>query len=105
MAATNLPNVLDEALIRPGRFDRQISVELPDLEGRSQILQVHSKNKKMSDDVNLRDIAKRCVGMSGADLQNVLNEAAILGVRKRKDIITNDLIDEAIEKIKIGLLK
>lgn len=99
LAATNLPGVLDEALTRPGRFDRQISVELPDLEGRTQILEVHSRSKKMADGVDLRDIAKRCVGMSGADLQNVLNEAAILSVKKQKEEITNDIIDEAIEKV------
>ena len=85
LAATNIPDVLDKALMRRGRFDRQINVDLPDLDGRNEILKVHAKNKVLSDDVDLYDIAKRCLGMSGADLANVLNEAAILSARREKD--------------------
>lgn len=82
LAATNIPDVLDKALLRPGRFDRQISVTLPDLEGRTRILGVHSRDKKLSEKVELKEIAKRCMGMSGADLANVMNESAIFTARK-----------------------
>ena len=81
LAATNLPDIIDKALVRPGRFDRTIRVSLPDLQGREDILKVHAKGKKLSDEVRLREIAKRCIGMSGADLENVLNEAAIYCAR------------------------
>lgn len=84
LAATNIPEVLDKALTRPGRFDRQIRVTLPDKKGRVQILKVHSRGKPLAEDVDLEEVAKRCMGMSGADLQNVLNEAAILSARKKK---------------------
>jgi len=105
LAATNIPDVLDKALLRPGRFDRQIQVGLPDQEGRTKILGVHSKGKKLSEDVNLGDIAKRCMGMSGADLANVMNEAAIFAARKdKKDINSADVFD-AIDRIQIGLEK
>merc|ERR1719163_2719675 len=105
LAATNIPDVLDKALLRPGRFDRQIQVALPDSKGREKILGVHAKGKKLADDVNLGDIAKRCLGMSGADLANVLNEAAILGAREQKKEITETEIYNAIDRIQIGLEK
>ena len=105
LAATNLPDVIDKALMRPGRFDRTIKVTLPDLAGREDILAVHAKGKKLSEDVDLREIAKRCIGMSGADLQNVLNEAAIYCARKKKDLIDMDDVQNAIEKLQIGLEK
>jgi cell division protease FtsH len=105
LAATNIPEVLDKALLRPGRFDRQIQVGLPDSKGRTRILGVHSKDKKLADDVNLGDIAKRCLGMSGADLANVMNESAILTARKKKAQITMDDIYDAIDRIQIGLEK
>jgi cell division protease FtsH len=85
LAATNIPDVLDPALLRPGRFDRQIRVDLPDSKGRLKILEVHSKNKKLADDVDLNEVSKRCLGMSGADLANIMNEAAILSARKGKE--------------------
>jgi cell division protease FtsH len=99
LAATNIPEVLDKALLRPGRFDRQVSVSLPDLKGRTRILGVHAANKKLADSVNLEEIAKRCLGMSGADLANVLNEAAILGAREQKKEITDKEIYNAIDRI------
>jgi cell division protease FtsH len=105
LAATNIPEVLDKALLRPGRFDRQIQVGLPDSKGRTRILGVHAKDKKLADDVNLGDIAKRCLGMSGADLANVMNESAILTARKQKEKITMDDIYDAIDRIQIGLEK
>ena len=82
LSATNVPDVLDKALLRPGRFDRKIQVGLPDYKGRRQILDVHSKDKKLHSDVNLNDVAKRCIGMSGADLANVMNESAIITARR-----------------------
>jgi cell division protease FtsH len=105
LAATNIPEVLDKALLRPGRFDRQIRVGLPDAAGRTRILGVHSKDKKLGEDVKLEDIAKRCLGMSGADLANVMNESAILTARKKKAMIDMDDIYDAIDRIQIGLEK
>ena len=105
LAATNIPEVLDKALLRPGRFDRQIRVGLPDAAGRTRILGVHSKDKKLGPDVKLEDIAKRCLGMSGADLANVMNESAILTARKKKAMIDMDDIYDAIDRIQIGLEK
>lgn len=105
LAATNLPDIIDKALVRPGRFDRTIRVSLPDLQGREDILKVHAKGKKLSDEVRLREIAKRCIGMSGADLENVLNEAAIYCARMQKDLIDMNDIQNAIEKLQIGLEK
>jgi cell division protease FtsH len=105
LAATNIPDVLDKALLRPGRFDRQIRVGLPDLSGRTSILEVHAKNKKLDENVNLANVAKRCLGMSGADLMNVMNEAAIFTARKKKNMIGMDEIFEAIDRIQIGLEK
>ena len=105
LAATNIPEVLDSALLRPGRFDRQIQVALPDLEGRKKILKVHARDKPLAPSVSLGDVAKRCLGMSGADLQNVLNESAIFSARKKKDAIDMDDISEAMDRIQIGLEK
>lgn len=99
LAATNIPDVLDKALLRPGRFDRQIQVGLPDLKGRGKILRVHSKDKPLGDNVNLDEVAKRCLGMSGADLANVMNEAAIFASRKSKDSIEEEDIYDAMDRI------
>lgn len=88
--------------MRPGRFDRHIRIDLPDFKGRKQILEVHSKNKKLWHDVDLENVAKRCIGMSGAELANVMNEAAINSARKNSNFTTNDDINEAIDRISIG---
>lgn len=103
IAATNRPDVLDTALLRPGRFDRQTIVDLPSYKGRLGILQVHARSKKLSADVSLEAIARRTPGLSGADLANLLNEAAILTARRRKEEITPSEIDDAIDRITIGL--
>ena len=105
IAATNRPDVLDPALLRPGRFDRQITVSLPDAKGREEILEVHAKDKILASDVNLANIAKRTVGFSGADLENLLNEAALLAVRRNKDSITMAEIDEAHDRVIAGPAK
>ena len=105
IAATNRPDVLDPALLRPGRFDRQITVSLPDIKGREAILRVHARNKKIAEDVDLSALARRTPGFSGADLENVLNEAAILSVRENKEVITTDEIDEAIDRVMMGPAK
>ena len=105
MAASNRPDVLDPALLRPGRFDRQITVNLPDLKGREEILKVHAKGKTFSKKVNLKNIAKRTVGLSGADLENLLNEAALLTVRRNKKAITMWEIDEAHDRVLMGPAK
>ena len=105
IAATNRPDVLDPALLRPGRFDRQITVSLPDLRGREQILKVHARNKKIASDVDLEALARRTPGFSGADLENVLNEAAILTVREKRDVIDTNQIDEAIDRVMMGPAK
>ena len=105
IAATNRPDVLDPALLRPGRFDRQITVSLPDLKGREAILKVHARNKKLASDVNLEALARRTPGFSGADLENVLNEAAILTVRYNKNEIALQEIDEAIDRVMMGPAK
>jgi len=102
IGATNRPDVLDPALLRPGRFDRQITVTPPDKRERKKILEVHVKNKKIEKDVDLGIIAQRTPGFSGADLMNVLNEAAILTVREKKPKITNQILREAIEKVAFG---
>jgi cell division protease FtsH len=99
IAATNRPDVLDPALLRPGRFDRQIGVGAPDLAGREQILKVHSKNKPIAEDVDLALIARRTPGFTGADLANVLNEAALLSARENLKTITPEIIDEAIDRV------
>ncbi|MGB4613699.1 MAG: ATP-dependent zinc metalloprotease FtsH [Erysipelotrichaceae bacterium] len=105
IAATNRPDVLDPALLRPGRFDRQITVSLPDRKGRKEILQVHARNKKLSPEIDLDALAKRTPGFSGADLENVLNEAAILAVRHKKDLIYMSELDEAIDRVMMGPAK
>ena len=105
IAATNRPDVLDSALLRPGRFDRQITVSLPDVKGREAILKVHARNKKLGNDIDLAALARRTPGFSGADLENVLNEAAILTVRENKDSIETPQIDEAIDRVMMGPAK
>jgi cell division protease FtsH len=102
IAATNRPDVLDPALLRPGRFDRQIAVDRPDLKGREAILAVHAKGKPLSDDVKLVDYARRTPGFTGADLANVLNEAALLTAREEKKLITNKELDESIDRVMAG---
>ncbi len=102
IAATNRPDVLDPALLRPGRFDRQIPVDRPDLKGRGDILKVHAKNKPISDDVDLVAYARRTPGFTGADLANVLNEAALLTAREGKKAINNAELDEAIDRVMAG---
>ncbi|WP_349827184.1 ATP-dependent zinc metalloprotease FtsH [Brevibacterium litoralis] len=102
IAATNRPDVLDPALLRPGRFDRQVQVEAADLKGRTQILEVHGRNKPLAEDVDLAVVAKRTPGFSGADLANVLNEAALLTARQGRDVITKDAIYEAIDRVIAG---
>lgn len=103
IAATNRPDVLDTALLRPGRFDRQVMVDLPSFKGRLGILQVHARNKKLAPEVSLETIARRTPGFSGADLANLLNEAAILTARRRKEAIANLEIHDALDRVTIGL--
>ena len=105
LAATNRPDVLDPALLRPGRFDRQITVNLPDVKGREEILAVHAKGKYFTRGVNLSNLAKRTAGFSGADLENLLNEAALLAVRRNKDKISMAEIDEAQDRVLMGPAK
>ncbi|WP_205472031.1 ATP-dependent zinc metalloprotease FtsH [Nocardioides sp. SYSU D00038] len=102
IAATNRPDVLDPALLRPGRFDRQIQVDAPDLAGRHEILKVHSRGKPMSTDIDLLAVARRTPGFTGADLANVLNEAALLTARGNEKLITNSSLDEAIDRVIAG---
>jgi cell division protease FtsH len=102
MAATNRPDILDPALLRPGRFDRQIVVDAPDLEGREAILRVHSKGKPLADEINLAVLARRTPGFTGADLANLINEAALLATRRRKDVITMLELEEAIDRVISG---
>ncbi|MDP9987102.1 cell division protease FtsH [Arthrobacter oryzae] len=102
IAATNRPDVLDPALLRPGRFDRQVSVEAPDLIGRDQILQVHAKGKPMAPGVDLKAVAKKTPGYTGADLANVLNEAALLTARSNANLIDDRALDEAIDRVMAG---
>ena len=103
VAATNRVDILDPALLRPGRFDRQVSVDNPDLKGRIEILKVHAKNKRLTEDVDIETIAKRTPGFSGADLANLLNEAAILTGRRSKDAITLSEIDDSVDRIVAGM--
>ena len=105
IAATNRPDVLDPALLRPGRFDRQVTVNLPDVREREEILGVHAKNKKLAKEVTLTNLAKRTPGFSGADLENLLNEAALLAVRRNKKQITMSEIDEATDRVLMGPAK
>ena len=105
IAATNPPDVLDPALLRSGRFDRRVTVSLPDIKGREAILHVHARNKKLASDVSLANLAKRTPGFSGADLANVLNEGAILAVRKNEAKVTMTDLDEAIDRVMMGPAK
>ena len=105
IAATNRPDVLDPALLRPGRFDRQVTVNLPDVKGREEILAVHARNKKLAQGITLKNLAKRTPGFSGADLENLLNEAALLAVRRNKDVITMSEVDEATDRVLMGPAK
>lgn len=105
IAATNRPDVLDPALLRSGRFDRRVTVSLPDIKGREAILHVHARNKKLASDVSLANLAKRTPGLSGADLANVLNEGAILAVRKNEAKVTMTDLDEAIDRVMMGPAK
>lgn len=103
MAATNRPEILDPALLRPGRFDRTVTVDRPDVKGREQILRIHSKEVKLAGDVDLRRMAVRTPGFAGADLANVINEAALLAARRNKEAITMDELSEAVERAVAGL--
>ncbi len=105
LAATNRPDILDNALLRPGRFDRQIMVSLPDVKGREKILEVHAKGKPLDKDVDLKVLAKRTPGFTGADLQSLLNESALLAARKNKTVINMDEIDAAIDRVIAGIEK
>ena len=105
IAATNRPDVLDPALLRPGRFDRQVTVNYPDASEREEILGVHARNKKFASDVSLKNLSRRTPGFSGADLENLLNESALLAVRRNKNAITMDEIDEATDRVLMGPAK
>ncbi len=105
IAATNRPDVLDPALLRPGRFDRQITVNRPDAHGREDILKVHSRNKPLGPDVDLKEIAKDTIGFTGADLENLLNEAALLAVRRKKKALTMEEISDATSRVEMGTEK
>ena len=105
LAATNRPEMLDKALLRPGRFDRQVTIPAPDLAGREAILKIHAKNKKIAEDVSLYSIAEDTAGFTGAELANILNEAAIIATKKEHDAITNSDLDEAVKKVTVGLEK
>ena len=105
LAATNRPDILDNALLRPGRFDRQIMVSLPDVKGREQILKVHAKGKPLADDVDLSTLAKRIPGFTGADIQSLLNESALLAARKDKEVINMAEIDDSIDRVIAGIEK
>ena len=105
LAATNRPEMLDKALLRPGRFDRQITIPTPDLKGRLEILKIHTKDKKLSEDVNLESIAEDTAGFTGAELANILNEAAIIATKNKHDGIENQDVEEAVKKVTVGLEK
>ena len=105
LAATNRPEMLDKALLRPGRFDRQITIPVPDLKGRLEILKIHSEDKRLSDNVNLESIAEDTAGFTGAELENILNESAIIATKNRHEDIQNDDIEEAVKKVTVGLEK
>ena len=105
LAATNRPEMLDKALLRPGRFDRQITIPTPDLKGRLEILKIHSKDKRISGNVNLESIAEDTAGFTGAELENILNEAAIIATKNKHEEIENDDIEEAVKKVTVGLEK
>ena len=103
VAATNRSDILDNALLRPGRFDRRVTVGLPDVKGREQILEVHIRNKKLAEAITLTDIAKRTAGFSGADLENVMNESAILAARRNKAAVGLEEINDATDRVIAGL--
>ena len=105
LAATNRPEMLDKALLRPGRFDRRITIPVPDLKGRLDILKIHSKDKKISEEVNLESIAEDTAGFTGAELENILNEAAIIATKNKHEYIENNDIEEAVKKVTVGLEK
>lgn len=105
IAATNRPDILDPALLRPGRFDRQITVDRPDVKGREEVLKVHARNKPLAGDVNLNVIARRTTGFTGADLENLLNEAALLAARRNRKNIRMQEVDEAIDRVIVGTEK
>ena len=105
LAATNRPEMLDKALLRPGRFDRQIAIAAPDLRGREEILKIHSKDKKISNEISLKSIAEDTAGFTGAELANVLNEAAIIATRNKHEEIKRDDLEEAVKKVTVGLEK
>lgn len=105
IAATNRPDMLDKALLRPGRFDRRINIALPDMKGREEILKIHAKDKKLAEDVSLRTIAGDTAGFTGAELENILNEAAIIATIKKEKAITNKDIDDALKKVTVGVEK
>ena len=105
LAATNRPEMLDQALLRPGRFDRQITIALPDMNGREAILKIHAKDKKLAPDVDLRAIAEDTAGFTGAELANILNEAAIIATINKQEAITNKDIDDALKKVTVGVEK
>lgn len=105
LAATNRPEMLDKALLRPGRFDRRITIALPDLRGREAILNIHAKEKKFAEDVNLKSIAEDTAGFTGAELANILNEAAIIATMNEHEAITNKDIEDAVKKVTVGLEK
>ena len=102
IAATNRPDILDPALLRPGRFDRQITVDRPDVKGREQILRVHAENKPLDEDVRFDKLAQLTVGFTGADLANLLNEAALLAARRRRSLVSMDEIEESMERVIAG---
>ena len=105
LAATNRPEMLDKALLRPGRFDRQITIAVPDARGREEILKIHSENKPLGEDINLKDIAANTAGFTGAELANVLNEAAIIATTRKHEKIVMDDLEEAVKKVTVGLQK
>ncbi len=105
LAATNRPEMLDKALLRPGRFDRQITIALPDMKGREEILKIHAKDKKFAENVSMKDIAGDTAGFTGAELANILNEAAIIATIKRHKVITQNDIEDAVKKVTVGLEK
>ncbi len=105
LAATNRPDVLDKALLRPGRFDRRVHIDMPDMNAREKILNIHAQNKHLSQDVDLKKIASKTVGYSGAELENVMNEAAIAAVKNRKKSISQENLENAVEKISMGMAR
>ena len=102
IAATNRPDILDPALLRPGRFDRQVTVDRPDVKGREQILRVHAENKPMDEDVKFEKLAQMTVGFTGADLANLLNESALLAARRHRSVISMDEVEESMERVIAG---